>query len=428
MKTHIRAITALFVLVAFLPGCMDKTVERITYQANVPVYMGFNEFRTSFSKEEAIEITSPGKIYFKDDYLFVNEVGKGIHVIDNSDPANPQKIGFYKIIGNVDMAIRGNILFADSYIDLVAIDIIDIENPVEISRIENIFPGVVPEGDRWLPYAMADKSKGVIIDWEVKTVTEEREPGGYWAGWLSTAEMMFLKTSNDGSNWSAGAGTAGSMARFMLNDRHLHLIAHPWMLKTVDIEKADNMSVVDSTDVPRNMETLFLLGSKMFIGTTTGMLIFDVTDATNPRYVSSYDHITACDPVVANGDYAYVTLRTGTRCTNGQNLLEVIDISSIENPYLVKSYPMYNPHGLGIDGDLLFVCDGDAGLKIFDKSDPLDIINNKLAHYPDFFAFDVIPFEGVLMLIGKDGITQYSYSDPGNIVQISHIPITSEGK
>ena len=219
-----------------------------------------------------------------------------------------------------------------------------------------------------------------------------------------------------------------SMARFMLNDRHLHLIAHPWMLKTVDIEKADNMSVVDSTDVPRNMETLFLLGSKMFIGTTTGMLIFDVTDATNPRYVSSYDHITACDPVVANGDYAYVTLRTGTRCTNGQNLLEVIDISSIENPYLVKSYPMYNPHGLGIDGDLLFVCDGDAGLKIFDKSDPLDIINNKLAHYPDFFAFDVIPFEGVLMLIGKDGITQYSYSDPGNIVQISHIPITSEGK
>lgn len=89
---------------------------------------------------------------------------------------------------------------------------------------------------------------------------------------------------------------------------------------------------------------------------------------------------------------------------------------------------MYNPHGLGIDGDLLFVCDGDAGLKIFDKSDPLDIINNKLAHYPDFFAFDVIPFEGVLMLIGKDGITQYSYSDPGNIVQISHIPITGEGK
>lgn len=428
MKTHIRTIIALLVLAAFLPGCMDKTVERITYQANVPVYMGFNEFRSSFSKGEPTEISAPGKIYFKDDYLFVNEVGKGIHVINNSDPANPQKIGFYEIIGNVDMAIRGNILFADSYIDLVAIDISDIENPVEISRIENIFPEVVPEGDKWFPYAMVDKSKGVIIDWEVKSVTEEHEPGSSWGGWIYREKLTLMAAADGAASWSAGAGTAGSMARFMLNDRYLHLIAHPWMLKTVDIEKAAGMSIVDSINVSRDMETIFLLGSKMFIGTTTGMLIFDVTDATNPRYVSSYDHITSCDPVVADGDYAYVTLRTGTRCANGQNLLEVIDISSIENPYLVKSYPMYNPHGLGIDGNLLFICDGSAGLKIFDRSDPLDIINKKLAHYPDFFAYDVIPIDGVLMLIGEDGISQYSYSDPDNIVQISQIPITGEGK
>ncbi|NMB52627.1 MAG: hypothetical protein GX999_09890, partial [Bacteroidales bacterium] len=116
----------------------------------------------------------------------------------------------------------------------------------------------------------------------------------------------------------------------------------------------------------------------------------------------------------------------GNRCTSGQNLLEVIDISSITTPYLVKSYPMFNPHGLGIDGNLLFICDGAAGLKIFDRSDPLDIINNKLAHYPDFFAFDVIPMDGVLMLVGEDGIYQYDYSDPGNIVQISHIQIVDD--
>jgi len=175
------------------------------------------------------------------------------------------------------------------------------------------------------------------------------------------------------------------------------------------------------------METLFLLEKNMFVGTTTGMLIYDVTDATKPKQISSYDHITACDPVVADGEYAYVTLRTGTRCANGQNLLEVIDISSITNPYLLKSYPMFNPHGLGTDGDLLFICDGSAGLKIFDKSDPLDIINNKLAHYPDFYAFDVIPMDGILMLIGEKGIYQYNYSDPKNIVQISHIAIIDGG-
>ena len=428
MKNLIKASITLLVLAASLTGCMDRTVERITYTANVPVYMAFSDFRTSFEKSEPVEITQPGKIYFKDGYLFVNEYGKGIHVIDNSDPANPEKIAFYEIIGNIDMAIKGNILYADSYIDLVAIDITDISNPNEVGRLMNIFPEVVPEGDRWFPYALVDKSKGVIIDWEVRTITEEREPGSNWGGHVYRGEFAFLASFDGAKQWSSGAGTGGSMARFMLNDDYLYLIAHPWMLKTVDAEKADKMSVVDSVNVPRTMETLFKLEDKLFIGTTTGMLIYDISNATQPRQISKYDHITACDPVVVDGQYAYVTLRTGTMCTNGQNLLEVIDISSITNPYLVKSYPMFNPHGLGVDGDLLFICDGKAGLKIYDKSNPLAIITNQLAHYPDFDTFDVIPMGGILMLIGEDGIYQYDYSDPLNIVQISHLVIVADGK
>jgi hypothetical protein len=71
MKTSLRTLLVLLVLAASLPGCMDRTVERITYKANVPVYMSFREFRGSFSKSEAIEISSPGKIYFKDNYLLL---------------------------------------------------------------------------------------------------------------------------------------------------------------------------------------------------------------------------------------------------------------------------------------------------------------------------------------------------------------------
>ena len=110
MKNQIKITMLLVVLAASLSGCMDRTIEKITYTANVPVYMPFNEFRSSFCKSDTCEITIPGKIYFKDNYLFVNEYGKGIHVIDNSNPADPKKIAFYKILGNVDMAIRGNIL------------------------------------------------------------------------------------------------------------------------------------------------------------------------------------------------------------------------------------------------------------------------------------------------------------------------------
>jgi hypothetical protein len=428
MKNAVKTSILLLVLAASISGCMDRTVERITYTANVPVYMSFAEFRTSFQKSDTIEITHPGKMYFKDGYLFINEYGKGIHVINNSDPANPQKVAFYKILGNVDMAIKDNILYADSYIDLVAIDITDINNPKEIGRLTNIFPEVVPEGDMWYPYAMVDKTKGVIVDWETKTITEERDPGSSWGGYIYRGDLMLMTFAESGVNWSAGAGTGGSMARFMLNNDFLYLISYPWMLKTVDAKAADKMSVVDSIAVPRSMETLFKVEDKLFVGTTTGMLIYDISNAAQPRQISSYDHLTACDPVVVDGQYAYVTLRTGTRCTNAQNLLEVIDISSIANPYLVKSYPLFNPHGLGVDGNLLFICDGKAGLKIYDKSDPLAILTNQVAYYPDFDTFDVIPMDGILMLTGEKGIYQYDYSDPGNIVQISHITIVGDRK
>ena len=426
MKNLVKSALLLMVLMAAMSACKDRTTELITYDANVPVYMPYDEFRASFLKSAPAEISHPGKMYFKDGYLFVNEYSKGIHVIDNTDPSNPEKIAFYEILGNVDMAIKGNVLFADSYIDLLAIDITDINNPVEIDRIENVFPEIVPEGELWYPYAMVDKSQGVIIDWEVQKITEEVKDYQQ-GGWIYRGGMEFLVNADAaGPTWTGGSGTGGSMARFMLNEDYLYVIAVPVRLKTVDITAPAAMTVIDSVDVPRNMETLFRLQNNLFIGTTTGMLIFDLVNPKKPVQISSYDHITACDPVVVDGQYAYVTLRSGNNCNNLQNLLEVIDISSIKNPYLVKSYPMFNPHGLGTDGDLLFVCDGAAGLKIYDKSNPQAIITNQVAHYPDFDTYDVIPMNGILMLVGEDGIYQYDYSDPENIVQISHITIKQE--
>jgi hypothetical protein len=426
MKNSLYSAITLVLLTAVFSGCKDKTFERVTYEANVPVYMAFSDFRSSFAKSEPQEITTPGKIYFKDNYLFVNEYGKGIHVIDNADPANPKKIAFYKILGNIDMAIRGNTLFADSYIDLVSIDITDINNPVEKGRLKNIFPEIVPEGDKWFPYSNVDKTKGVIVDWEVKTITEDRDQSDYSWRFLKGDFVSFMAAAETAGNAPGNAGVAGSMARFMLNEQYLYLIALPWRLKTVDVTTPSQLIIKDSVDVPRSMETLYRMGSKLFIGTTTGMLIYDITIPEKPVQVSAYNHFTACDPVVVDGNYAYVTLRTGNRCANGSNLMEVIDISSITNPYLVKSYPMFNPHGLGVDGDLLFVCDGDAGLKVYDKSDPLQILNNQLAHYKDFNTFDVIPLNNILMLIGANGIYQYDYSDPKNIKQISQLKIVAK--
>ena len=416
-KSAVLRLVAMLLATFIIWGCNRN--EEYTFEVYKPVYKSFDEFRGSFNSGPARDIQQPGKIYFKDNYIFVNEVNEGIHVIDNHDPSSPVKIAFYEIEGNVDMAIRGNVLFADSYIDLVSIDITHLRYPVEISRLENAFPEVLPPLDNNMPIYDLDRSLGVVVGWKVETVTAEYDYWGHWWwGWREGAFM--LDAAGGGAN---SAGVAGSMARFMLHQHFLYSVTTPWVLKTLNISDAANMTPVDSIYSWREMETLFRLEDNLFVGTTTGMVIYDISDPAQPQFVSDINHINACDPVVVANDIAYVTLRAGNMCNNVANQLDVVDISNIQQPRLLKSFPMFNPHGLGIDHPLLFICDGAAGLKVYNATNPLAISSNMIAHFPDIDTFDVIPLNGVLLMIGHDGLFQYDYSDPQNIVLLSHITI-----
>ncbi len=173
MKT-IRNTFAILILFVFASGCMDKYTE--VYTANSPIYMTYEELRAAVKVTGAAELVNPGKIYFKDGYIFVNEEMKGIHIIDNRNPKSPVNLKFIEIPGNVDMAVKNNILFADSYIDMVAIDISDVGNPKEVSRVKDVFPYMTPPPeDKDLRLAQVDEKAGVVIGWEVKKVREELE-------------------------------------------------------------------------------------------------------------------------------------------------------------------------------------------------------------------------------------------------------------
>ena len=134
--------------------------------------------------------------------------------------------------------------------------------------------------------------------------------------------------------------------------------------------------------------------------------------------------MTSCDPVVVQGDYAFVTLRGGTECQGFSNQLDIIDISDLVRPELFKTYSMINPHGLGVDDNCLFITEGEYGLKMFDISNLENI--ELIKHFEDISSIDVIPFMDVLMVIGSDGFHQYNYDcELGEIEYISTIPINS---
>lgn len=118
---------------------------------------------------EPREVTTQGKIYIKDHFIYLGDVNLGIHIIDNSDPTSPVRVAFLQIYGNHDIAIRGDVLYADNLEDLVAIDIGDRENPRLLKRIENVYELPNQHFPENLPYhtwfECADPDKGYVIGW-----------------------------------------------------------------------------------------------------------------------------------------------------------------------------------------------------------------------------------------------------------------------
>ncbi|MHC1776061.1 MAG: LVIVD repeat-containing protein [Lentimicrobium sp.] len=427
MKTTNQTLLSLILLITstlLFSGCKDNTYEEITYKANVPVYMGLDEFRGAVKMTSPQSLENPGKIYFKENFLFVNEYHKGVHVIDNSNPSAPNSVAFIEIPGNVDIAIRHNILFADSFIDLVAIDITNPANPVEVDRVEDAFPNVLPPPDYSYPVYGLDFNKGVVVGWETKDVTEVVEKGNGIQNQYILYDGLGVPAigATEVSIGPSAIGIGGSMARFTISTNYMYAV-HNNDLKVFDIGETPGISSGNVIPLDRQVETIFPYDNKLFLGTTTGMMVYDLSSPATPAFLSVFTHINSCDPVVVEGNLAYVTLRSGTQCNGFTNQLDVVDISSVTNPFLVKSYPMFNPHGLGIDNHTLFICDGDAGLKVYDATDPMEIHMHQLAHFADIKTYDVIPYNGLLMMIGAGGLYQYDYSDLDSLRLLSHIPV-----
>jgi hypothetical protein len=424
MKAKIIPIIEIIFLFSILfSSCQDSTYKE--YKGNKPVYLTYDDLRSSVGIEQNFEIENPGKIYFKDDYIFMVDELKGIHVFDNSDPSSPVEKSFVKVPGVIDISISGNILYADSYVDLVILDVQDIESIHEAGRVKDILPYTVPPTGNEFPTAYVDQDKGVVVDWDLTIIREKvnTTPIIYPMYWKGGAYLDMVNSSGASTGVSgSGVGVGGSMARFAIKGNVLYVLDQN-TLKIFDITDKVNPVKYNDYYPGWGTETIFLTDDKMFLGTTTGMVVLDISVPLTPSNITYFWHARSCDPVIVDDTLAYITLRTGTTCGGSLNTLDVVNIHNISNPSLVMSYPMTNPHGLGKDGDLLFICDGDAGLKIYDASNPWQITSHLIYTYPGINAYDVIPLGNTLVLIGDDGLYQYNYSDIQNITLLSKIPV-----
>lgn len=229
--------------------------------------------------------------------------------------------------------------------------------------------------------------------------------------------FILVGCSSDGSNdslgnaeVSKGDGVGGSLAVFALVGDYLY---------TVDRMNLNVFSVsgdpvkVNTVVIGNDIETLFSRDEYLYIGSQDGMYIYSLENPENPSLVTSVQHFTACDPVVANATHAFVTLHSNTFCGNNVNALEIYDTADPFNPVLIHSRNLTYPKGLGLYGNYLFVCDDE--IKIFDVTNPEEPV---LAGNINKVCFDVIIKGDDLFAIGESGLFRYQLN-PTDITDIT---------
>lgn len=406
--------TLLILLIVSFSSCIKDTCKRTySYTIHEPIYSTVAEVRANIKSNAPREVEHPGKLFTRGNYIFLNEIDKGIHIINNSNPASPQRVAFIDIPGNIDIAVKGDVLYADLYTDLVAMDITD---PMNVS-VKKIVDGVFPHryyGNNFIP----DDTK-IITRWNIRDtiVTESCEQGG-WTGRPEIFAVAADAFGNKSNANSAAVGVAGSMARFALVNNYLYTVGYS-ELSTINIQTPTNPVVMNKKNIGWNIETIYPFKDKLFVGSTSGMFIYDVSNPSSPEKLGQFSHVQSCDPVIADNFFAYVTLRSGTVCQGFANQLEVLNIINPLSPSLIKTYPLTNPHGLSKDGKLLFICDGDDGLKVFDASNVTALsLKNKIEIKG---TYDVIAYNNIAIVVAKDGLYQYDYTDVNNIKLLSKI-------
>lgn len=377
-----------------------------------PLTMTRAEFANSVDILAPTPIEESGKIYAYQDYIFVNDKYQGVHVIDNSNPESPQKVAFIQIPGNVDISIKGDYLYADSVSDLVVIDISNLQDLQIVNRLE----GVLGENVAWpmaevFEWGEIDYENEVLIGWE--TAVERRRVED-----MPNPDILF-EDAIAAAESGVATGQGGSLARFKIVGDYLYAVdSHN--INIFDISNLDAPQDLEDVFAGFDIETIFNRGDHLFLGSMRGMYIYDISNPASPSFVSEFEHGTACDPVVVDDNYAYVTLRGGNFCGATQSGLYIIDIADITNPELVVIYPMDEPYGLGVKDNQLFVCDGSSGLKVYDKSNIPDL--PQLHHFQQIVTYDVIPLDNSLLMIGDGILYQYNYT-PDGISEISRLAL-----
>ncbi len=161
-----------FTLIFLLSSCPDDGDYYENYYSNyAPILMTRENLEKSIQFQKSQPLKNTGKIYFSDSLIFINEKYYGIHIINNSNPANPASIAFIAIPGCIDMAVKNNVLYADNAVDLAAIEFNIQDLTLKVNRTRNIFPEIASPDGKNIEFEFQKENRPpntIIVGWVKK--------------------------------------------------------------------------------------------------------------------------------------------------------------------------------------------------------------------------------------------------------------------
>ena len=221
-----------------------------------------------------------------------------------------------------------------------------------------------------------------------------------------SAIISCTKESTSADGGSAGAG--GSTARFTIAGNYLYVVDNV-SLKAFDISSNTTPVYKSKTEIGINIETIFPYQDKLFIGSSSTMYIYSLSEPSRPTQLGKAEYAirVACDPVVARDSVAYATLRATGRCGGSSSALVVYNIKNISSPQLMKSLFLTAPYGLGIKNNSLYVCEGQNGIRVFNITNTYDPVQVSEIRASNTTFYDVIPYANILIVQVNDGFILY---------------------
>lgn len=165
MPLRLTRLPFVCVLLTVLTACEKEEYPFYDGPGKRPVYVPASSLADIRNlPEQPVEQT--GTIFLLNDLFFMLEQRKGIHVYSVNNAGDVQYMTFIKIPAVTDFTVNGNLLYADSWRDLLTLDISNLLSVDVLNRQTDVFsPLLFPPLYSGF-FECVDETKGAVIDWE----------------------------------------------------------------------------------------------------------------------------------------------------------------------------------------------------------------------------------------------------------------------